>query len=500
MGRHKTCTTMNSRLGLLRLSLWAYALQMGVMETAADFDPSENDDIGEDDFRSQFGLDQIDDPGQKAEERKALKENEEIVKWVNKEYVEGKVDWYDRLNDMADLTDEEFVKEKTGLRMRRRFGRGLLLMADDDRDERSEKCFDQFRYSRARVPSSYNSVKKGYVSPIRNQKQCGSCVSFATMATVETCFKKITGVFGDYSEQELLDCGYGQNEAWMCDGAQLYSYAKWVVDNQRELTHEYDYPYLNTAPKFTCPRSNPFNQGARVSDYFYTQDGTEDMLKKLVYKHGAVQAAVNADHTFSNYGGGILDGCYNNAKESINHAITVVGYGSKGGTKYWLIKNSWGTGWGEKGFIRLKRGSNACGIGWHMTTVSCERVSGPTDRSPASTTTLAPCTDDWRRCPEYAKTNCKTYGKGCRKSCGLCKGMTPHKTNTCPDVWPEACKTHARDGRCTESSIKSNCCLSCGSIRPTCKDEWGDDCRSKRSFICPKAKWAKYCKKTCGGC
>ena len=112
------------------------------METAKDLDL--NDDFGEEDFRSQFGLDQIDDPGEKAKRRDALKDNEEIVKWVNKAYAKGDITWYDKINDMADLTKDEFVKEKTGLH--KQYGRGLLRRPDgpEGRDERSEKYFDKF--------------------------------------------------------------------------------------------------------------------------------------------------------------------------------------------------------------------------------------------------------------------------------------------------------------------------------------------------------------------
>ena len=100
------------------------------------------------------------------------------------------------------------------------------------------------------MPTSFASTEKGNVSPVKNQHQCGTCVAFANIALIETCFKKITGVFGDYSEQQLVDCGFGQNGA---DGAYTYSYAKWAADGKGELTHESEYPYLNKKPKLTCP-------------------------------------------------------------------------------------------------------------------------------------------------------------------------------------------------------------------------------------------------------
>ena len=227
------------------------------------------------------------------------------------------------------------------------------------RDERSERYFDKFRFSRASVPSSYSSVDYGNVSPVKSQGQCGSCCAFATLAVVETCFKKLTGVFGDYSEQELLDCG-GQY-ANGCDGAGIYSYPQYIKDNQRRLASETTYPY-KAQTWFRCPREKPFNQGAKVTDYRYTDRGDEETLKKLVYKHGAVIISILADGYFTQYGGGILDGCSRNGESRgkyTNHAVAVVGYGRERGTDFWLIKYSWGEWGGEKGYIRVKRG---CGL------------------------------------------------------------------------------------------------------------------------------------------
>ena len=92
------------------------------------------------------------------------------------------------------------------------------------------------------MPASYSSVDLGLVSPVKNQvwimflrspfltlysqKQCGSCVAFSNMALVETCFKKVTGKFGDYSEQQFVDCGYGQYGANGCNGAAPHAYVK----------------------------------------------------------------------------------------------------------------------------------------------------------------------------------------------------------------------------------------------------------------------------------
>lgn len=66
----------------------------------------------------------------------------------------------------------------------------------------------------------------------------GSCVAFANMAAIETCFHKITGVFGDYSEQQMVDCGYDGDTANGCNGASPHAYIKWAAESKPDLTAE----------------------------------------------------------------------------------------------------------------------------------------------------------------------------------------------------------------------------------------------------------------------
>merc|ERR1712042_319882 len=181
------------------------------------------------------------------------------IKENNEKYMEGLVSWWDQVNEFADLPLDEFEQQKTGATDGSSYGRGLLQPSEEERvDERSERYFDTFRYSRSAVPSSYSAVDLGLVSPVKAQKSCGSCVAFSNMAMVETCFNKVTGVFGDYSEQQFVDCGYGQNGASGCDGAAPHAYVKWSKDNSgMGLFHESSYPYKNTEPTYTCPADIP---------------------------------------------------------------------------------------------------------------------------------------------------------------------------------------------------------------------------------------------------
>merc|ERR1719264_472619 len=208
-----------------------------------------------------FNLPKVTDPEEKARRQAALKANEALIKEENEAYSKGERTWFDAVNEFADLPEDEFEAEKTGDVVPPGYGRGLLEPTGADRvDFASEQYFANFRQSmkmnRDATPASYDSTALGLVSEVKNQKQCGSCVAFANMAAIETCFKKATGVFGDYSEQQLVDCGYQKNGASGCDGAWPFSYIKTIAEEQIDLTAEATYPYQNTNPSLTCPATD----------------------------------------------------------------------------------------------------------------------------------------------------------------------------------------------------------------------------------------------------
>merc|ERR1712241_1636362 len=345
--------------------------------------------LDEDEFLEQFHKPAVDDPEEKAKRAKALKKHEQEVLENNEAFLAGNKTWFDEINEYSDLPEDEFEANHTGLidNMERRFARGMYNVPLPY-DAESERFYEAVRMDRSTVPASYNSVTLGNVSPVKHQGSCGSCVAFATMALVETCFKKAVGEFGDYSEQHFVDCAFDGIDVSGCNGASLHGYAKWLKEKKPKLAHETTCPCKAT--RNTCPSTfKEFFQGVSTSGAYWTEAGDEETLKKLVAAHGAVVTGVAAAGPFSQYKGGIFAGCVSGQRQ--DHAVTVVGYGTENGVDYWLIKNSWGTSWGEKGYIRMKRGVKMCGVGSSLVTISCAKgSSSATTSKPITTTTTTP--------------------------------------------------------------------------------------------------------------
>ncbi|XP_030228991.1 cathepsin L1 [Gadus morhua] len=198
----------------------------------------------------------------------------------------------------------------------------------------------------------------GYVTEVKDQGYCGSCWAFSTTGAIEAQVYKHTGQLVSLSEQNLVDCSrpygtYGCGGAWM---ANAYDY---VISNGLQSTDTYPYTSVDTQPCF-------YESGlsvAHVRDYRFIPKGDEQALADAVSTIGPITVAIDADHSsFMFYSSGIYEepACNSN---NLSHAVLLVGFGSDGGQDYWIIKNSWGSSWGEGGFMRMARdGSNTCGI------------------------------------------------------------------------------------------------------------------------------------------
>jgi len=208
------------------------------------------------------------------------------------------------------------------------------------------------------MPNAIDWRQQGLVTPIKNQGQCGSCYSFSATGALEGAWKKAKGTLPSLSEQQYVDCS-GRYGNYGCRGGwyqSCWKYARDAGGNEPESAYRY------TARQGRCR----FNRGqvvATVSGFHDTHAGSENDLTNALARVGPVSVAIDASaSTFRRYRSGVH---YSRSCSSrrLNHAVLAVGYGSEGGSDYYLVKNSWATSWGAGGYIKMARNKrNNCGI------------------------------------------------------------------------------------------------------------------------------------------
>jgi C1A family cysteine protease len=193
----------------------------------------------------------------------------------------------------------------------------------------------------------------GTVTSVKNQGSCGSCWAFAAVGLMEAMILKNDGVEVNLSEQHMLDCNpWG----WGCNGG------FWPNDMLVDTGSPYEscYPYL--AYETPCNTGCPIDYTIQSWE-FVTEDNVvppTDLIKQAIYTYGAVSAGIYVERYFQAYTGGVLNICKRNPHWT-NHAIILCGWDDTKGA--WLLKNSWGTGWGENGFMWIQYGCNLVGDG-----------------------------------------------------------------------------------------------------------------------------------------
>eukprot|EP01083_Nonionella_stella_P051335 136257_1 len=210
-----------------------------------------------------------------------------------------------------------------------------------------------------------NNGGKSYVTPVKNQGQCGSCWAFSTTGSLEsrTAIKAQTtgSAITSLSEQQLVDCtrSYGNQG---CNGGWWFNAYKYVESSGGMCT-ETAYPY--TARDGTCRDKTCGTKYDGISTYTKVQTRSDSALQAAVAV-GCNSVGVDVTSAFSNYKSGVLTAA---CGTSVNHGVTAVGYGTTtAGQDYWKVKNSWGASWGDKGYIYICRncnknnGAGECGI------------------------------------------------------------------------------------------------------------------------------------------
>jgi C1A family cysteine protease len=213
--------------------------------------------------------------------------------------------------------------------------------------------------NKADLPASFDWRDATGLPPIRNQGGCGSCWAFATVGPLECDIKIRDNDVVDLSEQWLVSCNH---EGWGCAGGWFaHDYFLNATDacGQSGAVYESDYPYTASDAACSCPDPHPYH----INSWAYIGNGNSvasvNAMKQAIMEYGPISVAIFANNAMQAYHGGVFNGC---STGQINHAVTIVGWDDNQGTNgVWFLRNSWGTSWGESGYMRIPYNCNSVG-------------------------------------------------------------------------------------------------------------------------------------------
>lgn len=285
--------------------------------------------------------------------RSIFMNNLDMINQHNKEHDEGKHNYTLGLNQFADLTQREWAAKSLGYKART--GTPGKLWCG------KTTCSLKSLMPRKLTvpPADVDWRKKGAVTPVKNQQQCGSCWSFSATGSMEGAHYIATGKLVSLSEQQLVDCSRPEGDKG-CFGGLMDDAFQYVVKNGG-IDTEGDYPY--TARDGSCQKSKQKKHVVTITGYRDVPQNDEAALAQAVAEQ-PVSVAIEADQPgFQFYKNGIFNAA---CGTNLDHGVLAVGYGSQEGAHYWIVKNSWGSMWGDDGYIWLAKDTGSthgqCGI------------------------------------------------------------------------------------------------------------------------------------------
>ncbi|XP_066551510.1 cathepsin K [Amia ocellicauda] len=279
--------------------------------------------------------------------REIWEANYRAIEEHNQRFKERKETYVMGMNQFGDLTPEEFLNLTQVTMSRANTRSNNQLTAEELRKAASNLTITSIDYRTL-----------GYVTPVENQGSCGCCWAFSAAGALEAQWMKKTNQLIPLSKQQLVDCSGNSGNRGCYGGLPFlaYQYIKTNGGIQAEAT----YPYTMTKQNCTADKSKFV---ATVKDWMSLPTGNEQALEDALVTIGPVAITIDATtRNFQFYQNGVFyDPKCTNWKK--NHAVVLVGFGTAGTDNYWIIKNSWGTSWGENGYLRLaKDKGDECGV------------------------------------------------------------------------------------------------------------------------------------------
>lgn len=332
-----------------------------------------NDEIAWAEFKQTFGKHYASKPEELAR-KKIFLDNKHFID--NHNLAKSELTFTSGINRLSDMSTEEINRKLNGFKFPKGFKESIDQLPGDsdglpsDNLEGSSSDFDlktlwiSYNVTGSQILGAPNERRyldwrqKGIVTGVKDQGACGSCWAFATIGALEgiiaTRGRKML-----LSEQNLVDCStsYGNHG---CQGGMTDLAFRYVRDNGIMASRDYRYTGKNEKCKF-----DPNNSVLKIRGSTRLPKGNESVLRFALSLAGPIPVAVDASHkSFHTYKSGIYnDNLCSSAMKDMNHAVLLVGFGTDPlGRDYWIIKNSWGTSWGERGYMRVARKHNICGV------------------------------------------------------------------------------------------------------------------------------------------
>ena len=249
-------------------------------------------------------------------------------------------------NAFSGMSSEEFAEHM-------HFGLNMELIAGSASSLRGG--FD----SVVSVPASVDWRTEGAVTPVKNQKSCGSCWSFSTTGALEGIYAIKRGNLVSFSEQQLVDCDFirAGGTSLGCNGGDMQSAMEWIGKNNGLCT-EQAYPYVSgtTQTNGPCQKTCSVVSGSDISTTVSVSANSDSAMMTALAQQ-PVSVAIEADQSsFQLYKSGVFTG---SCGTNLDHGVLLVGYGTMNGLDYYIMKNSWGSSsWGDQGYMYMGKGND----------------------------------------------------------------------------------------------------------------------------------------------